>query len=66
MWSDASLSGVKPGNEQFASDVAAWTFQETGVLRIDHTTRHRVNETEPRDKYTINDHVVRTFVSCSL
>ncbi|EPT06254.1 Dolichyl-diphosphooligosaccharide-protein glycosyltransferase [Fomitopsis schrenkii] len=54
-------NGGKSGNEQFASDVAAWTFQETGVLRVDDTTHHRVNETAPRDKYTINEHVTYTM-----
>ncbi|KAI0062056.1 dolichyl-diphosphooligosaccharide-protein glycosyltransferase [Artomyces pyxidatus] len=50
--------GVLPGNEQFARDVAAWTFQEKLVLRIDKTSHHRVNETTPREHYTINDRIV--------
>ncbi|KAH9829266.1 Dolichyl-diphosphooligosaccharide--protein glycosyltransferase subunit WBP1, partial [Rhodofomes roseus] len=48
-------------HEQFAADVAAWTFQETGVLRVDGSTHHHVNETTPRDRYTINDRVTYTL-----
>lgn len=47
------------GNKQFASDVAAWAFQESLALRIDEVKHHRVNETEPGETYTINDNVVR-------
>jgi len=53
------FSGKKSGNEQFARDVAAWTFQENLVLRIDSTTHHLRNETDPRDTYTINENIVR-------
>ncbi|RDX51551.1 dolichyl-diphosphooligosaccharide-protein glycosyltransferase [Lentinus brumalis] len=52
--------GVKSGNRRFASDVAAWTFQESHVLRIDSVEHHRVNETLPRETYTINDRVTYT------
>lgn len=52
-------SGDKSGNAQFARDVAAWTFQEKLVLRIDSTTHHLVNETSPRELYTINENIVR-------
>lgn len=51
-------SGGKPGNERFASDIAAWTFQESLVLRIDRVEHHRVNETAPGQTYTTNDQVV--------
>ena len=50
--------GVKSGNQQFARDVTAWTFQESLVLRIDQVEHHRVNETLPQETYTINDQVV--------
>ncbi|KAH8991572.1 Dolichyl-diphosphooligosaccharide-protein glycosyltransferase [Lactarius akahatsu] len=50
-------SGDKSGNAQFARDVAAWTFHEKLVLRIDSTTHHLVNETEPREHYTINENI---------
>ncbi|KAL4243900.1 Dolichyl-diphosphooligosaccharide--protein glycosyltransferase subunit WBP1 [Abortiporus biennis] len=53
-------SGAKAGNEQFAKDVGAWTFQETLALRIDSISHHSVNETEPRETYTTNDHIVYT------
>ncbi|KAH9023831.1 Oligosaccharyltransferase 48 kDa subunit beta-domain-containing protein [Lactarius pseudohatsudake] len=53
-------SGDESGNAQFARDVAAWTFHEKLVLRIDSTTHHLVNETEPlaREHYTINENIV--------
>lgn len=53
------LRGVKSGNTQFARDVAAWTFQESLVLRIDSTTHHLVNSTTPLEQYTTNDNIVR-------
>ncbi|KAH8100234.1 dolichyl-diphosphooligosaccharide-protein glycosyltransferase [Cristinia sonorae] len=52
--------GGKPGNQQFASDVAAWTFQENNVLRVDKVEHHRVNETLPGKTYTTNDQIVFT------
>ena len=52
------FSGKVSGNKQFASDVAAWAFQESLALRIDEVKHHRVNETEPGETYTINDNVV--------
>jgi len=52
-------SGAKSGNEQFAVDIAAWTFQSSLVLRIDSTTHHLVNETAPREHYTVNENIVR-------
>lgn len=53
-----TFRGVQSGNRQFARDVAAWTFQESQVLRIDTVEHHRVNETLPAQTYTINDRVV--------
>ncbi|KAF8954962.1 oligosaccharyl transferase beta subunit [Flammula alnicola] len=50
--------GVKSGNAQFARDVAAWTFQESLVLRIDKTEHRRVNTTGPSEQYTTNDELV--------
>ncbi|KAI0747762.1 Dolichyl-diphosphooligosaccharide-protein glycosyltransferase [Daedaleopsis nitida] len=56
--------GVQSGNRQFARDVAAWTFQESQVLRIDTVEHHRVNETLPAQTYTINDRVTfTTYIS---
>jgi len=53
----ASSTGVKSGNEAFANDITSWTFQETNVLRLDHTTHHLANETVERSHYTINEQV---------
>ena len=50
--------GVKSGNKQFSRDIAAWTFQESLVLRIDRTEHHRVNDTEALEQYTTNDQLV--------
>ncbi|KAJ3562443.1 hypothetical protein NP233_g9568 [Leucocoprinus birnbaumii] len=52
--------GKPSGNKQFAQDVAAWAFQESNVLRIDHISHHQVNETEPREQYTTKDQLVYT------
>ncbi|KAJ7115820.1 oligosaccharyl transferase beta subunit [Mycena epipterygia] len=52
--------GVKSGNAKFARDIAAWTFQESLVLRIDSTTHHLVNTTTPLEQYTTNDNIVYT------
>ncbi|KAF7356741.1 PAT1 domain-containing protein [Mycena venus] len=52
--------GAKSGNAKFARDVAAWTFQESLVLRIDSTTHHLVNTTTPKEQYTTNDNIVFT------
>ncbi|KAL1688100.1 Dolichyl-diphosphooligosaccharide--protein glycosyltransferase subunit WBP1 [Schizophyllum commune] len=53
-------TGGLPGNAQFVQDIARWTFQETMVLRIDETSHHLVNATEPKEAYTINDNIVFT------
>lgn len=49
--------GVKSANAQFARDIAAWTFQESLVLRIDRTEHRRVNSTNDGtfELYTTND-----------
>ncbi|KAJ7449562.1 oligosaccharyl transferase beta subunit [Mycena latifolia] len=52
--------GVKSGNAKFAHDLAAWTFQESLVLRIDSTTHHLVNSSTPLEQYTTNDNIVYT------
>lgn len=49
---------MKSGNAKFCRDVAAWTFQESLVLRIEKTEHHRVNATEPSEQYTTNDQLV--------
>ncbi|KAK0185906.1 oligosaccharyl transferase beta subunit [Armillaria mellea] len=50
--------GVKSGNTQFARDVAAWTFQESLVLRIEDADHHIANTTISKEQYTINDLIV--------
>ncbi|KAF8162783.1 oligosaccharyl transferase beta subunit [Crassisporium funariophilum] len=50
--------GVKSGNTQLALDIAAWTLQESLVLRIDKTEHHLLNATEPSELYTNNDQLV--------
>ncbi|KAK0442910.1 oligosaccharyl transferase beta subunit [Armillaria borealis] len=50
--------GVKSGNTQFARDVAAWTFQESLVLRIEDADHHIANTTISKEQYTINDPIV--------
>ncbi|KIY64111.1 oligosaccharyl transferase beta subunit [Cylindrobasidium torrendii FP15055 ss-10] len=52
--------GSSSGNKQIAHDVSAWAFQESLVLRIDETSHHVVNATEPKEYYTTNDQVVYT------
>jgi len=49
---------VVSGNAQFSKDIAAWTFQESNVLRIDSSNHHLVNSTTPQEYYTINDNIV--------
>ncbi|KIY48298.1 Dolichyl-diphosphooligosaccharide-protein glycosyltransferase 48kDa subunit [Fistulina hepatica ATCC 64428] len=57
MFSDTFAKRPGAANKRFVQDLAAWTFQETGVYRIDSSTHHLVNETEERETYTINDNV---------
>ncbi|KAG6815585.1 hypothetical protein H0H87_000342 [Tephrocybe sp. NHM501043] len=49
---------VPSGNAEFVREVAAWTFQESQVLRVERTTHHLVNGTEPLEQYTTNDNIV--------
>ncbi|EKM83135.1 hypothetical protein AGABI1DRAFT_111630 [Agaricus bisporus var. burnettii JB137-S8] len=52
--------GVESGNKQFAQEVASWAFQESLVLRIDHTEHHKFNTTTPSELYTTSDELVYT------
>ena len=63
LYAELRTRGTPSGNKHFVEDVAGWTFQETNALRIDRVEHHRVNETEPREQYTINDNVVRITIS---
>ncbi len=49
---------MKSGNTQFARDVAAWTFQESLVLRIEDADHHIANTTVSKEQYTINDPII--------
>ena len=51
-------SGKKSGNAQFSKDVAAWTFQEKLVLRIDGVSHHKLGGSESPEIYTTNDQIV--------
>ncbi|KXH30052.1 dolichyl-diphosphooligosaccharide-protein glycosyltransferase 48kD subunit [Colletotrichum simmondsii] len=64
-WSDAKIKPaaagkeVKTWNREFAKRVAGWTFQETGVLRvnnIEHYLNEAANETNP-ELYRIKNEV---------
>ncbi|KAJ2913568.1 hypothetical protein MD484_g6824, partial [Candolleomyces efflorescens] len=48
---------VQSGNIDFVKEVAAWTFQENLVIRIEKVEHHLVNGTESKETYTINDNV---------
>ncbi|KAF5349618.1 hypothetical protein D9756_009018 [Leucocoprinus leucothites] len=53
-------SGKPSGNKQFVQDVAAWSFQESNVVRIDGIDHHKVNEIQPGEHYTTKDQLVYT------
>lgn len=50
-------SGAKSANVQFVQDVAAWTFQESQVLRVDKVTHFLANTTDSKEQYTTNDKI---------
>ena len=52
------LSGKESGNAQFSKDVAAWTFQEKLVLRIDAVSHHKLGGSVAPEVYTTNDQIV--------
>ena len=60
--SNSLLSGQKSGNIQFSKDVAAWTFQEKLVLRIDAVSHHKLGGSEAPEVYTTNDQIVSAFL----
>jgi len=47
----------KSGNENFAKQLARWTFQERGILRVKSVSHHIVGETEASPVYTIKDDI---------
>jgi oligosaccharyltransferase complex subunit beta len=48
------------GNQQFASELARWTFGERGQIRIKSITHHLEGQTEQKTSYTIKDQFVCT------
>ncbi|KAH7107227.1 Dolichyl-diphosphooligosaccharide-protein glycosyltransferase 48kDa subunit [Auriculariales sp. MPI-PUGE-AT-0066] len=48
---------VMASNAQVAQDIAAWTFQESLVYRIDNVTHHLVGGSVPLEHYTTNDRI---------
>ncbi|TFK69650.1 oligosaccharyl transferase beta subunit [Pluteus cervinus] len=50
-------NGVKAANAQFVQDVAAWTFQESLVLRVDKVNHFLANTTTSLEQYTTNDNI---------
>ncbi|RKO91975.1 Dolichyl-diphosphooligosaccharide--protein glycosyltransferase subunit WBP1, partial [Blyttiomyces helicus] len=55
LFSDA---GAKSGNEEFATALSEWAFQERGVLRIVKHKHHRLNEVDQHGIYRIKDEMV--------
>jgi len=47
----------KSGNENFCKQLARWTFQERGILRVKSVSHHRVGETKAPEVYTIKDEI---------
>src|SRR5690606_5766258 len=58
--------GLRSGNREFAQKIVSWTFQETGVLRVDEIEHGRVGATERNEGiYRIkNDLVCSTAHGC--
>ncbi|KAK9465417.1 Dolichyl-diphosphooligosaccharide--protein glycosyltransferase subunit WBP1 [Lipomyces arxii] len=50
LFSDDLLNNEKSANRKFATDVAKWVFQESGVIRLDSVTHNLINSTE-QDPY---------------
>jgi len=50
--------GEPSGNAQLSKDVAAWTFQEQLVLRIESVSHHKLGGSETPEVYTTNDQIV--------
>jgi len=48
---------IKSGNENFCKQIARWTFQERGTLRVKNVHHHKIGETEAPSMYTIKDDI---------
>merc|ERR550534_470189 len=49
---------IKSGNMELATDIAMWTFKQSGVIRVAEVAHHLVGETSPPAAYTIEQDVV--------
>ena len=52
------FSFVQSGNMKLAFDIAAWTFKQTGVLRVVDVSHHLYGESKPPAAYTIEQDVI--------
>jgi len=49
---------IKSGNMELATDIAMWTFKQSGVIRVAEVAHHLVGETSPPAAYTIEQDVI--------
>jgi len=49
---------IRSGNMELATDLALWTFKQSGVIRVVDVAHHLVGETSPPAAYTIEQDVV--------
>ncbi|KAI9499198.1 Dolichyl-diphosphooligosaccharide--protein glycosyltransferase subunit WBP1 [Zychaea mexicana] len=49
---------VPSGNSQFVDELAKWTFQEKGVLKVVDHRHHKANETVQPEAYRIKDEIM--------
>jgi len=58
LFSDAFANDpASTSNTKVSQEIAAWTFQESLVYRIDNVTHHLVGGSVPLEHYTTNDNV---------
>lgn len=56
---------VRAGNKEFADRVAEWTFQESGVLKVEKIEHRLANGTEINPKmYRVKNDIVRSRLLC--
>merc|ERR1712168_1491270 len=48
----------RSGNMKLATDIALWTFKQSGVIRVAEVAHHLAGETSPPAAYTIEQEVV--------
>ncbi|KAL2886065.1 Dolichyl-diphosphooligosaccharide--protein glycosyltransferase subunit wbp1 [Ceratocystis lukuohia] len=64
-WIEAKTSGKKVWNREFAKRVSGWTFQETGVLRVNNI-EHHLNEADQANPSNPGIYRVKNDVSYSI